>query len=709
MRELIQKAVADGQTPSVAVGVIKNDALVWAEGFGLADRERRVPATSDTIYWLASVSKPLSATGLMQLVERGLIDLDRPANLYLGDAKLTAYVGSADDMTVRRLANHTAGLSIHNNFFDGIHPPPMDETIRRHGFASLEPGKQLQDSNLAYGILGYIVERTAKTPWREYQEKHVYDPLKMTRTSDRVRPGFEREAAVPYGSDVGGRWIRWDVYDFDHRPASSNYSTVHDLARFVRMHMNGGELDGVRVLKPESVREMQRLTGEQRPGSGYGVAWQTLRVGTHEGVTHSGGMPGVVTLVNVFPADRAATIVLSNGDNRQLIPQITRKLAQLLYPEIPDLPAPQPGTSERATPRPPAPSPALLGTWTGRLVHDDGDIPLRVIAKNGGGIDVALGTRGVVALKDPVLTDTSLAGHVEGNLHTQDSYRGMPDLRFTLTLRDGKLSGVCSAFVPRSFRTISPCLIGWRSSARSKRLDEPETHRLFRDRRDPRGRPAGCAAGAGEVVSREYAFAHDGQRRRLLARRRGPLGGDVPALRALVVHHPRIPVVRVRAVFRGERRVPELCPGLREQQLAAPLVVDLDVAVDELDDVIGADGAVDVGHLRFHVRLALTRTREIEADRRARLRGRGRRHRQDTSRHETESHAALLYLQRSRPHPRLRRPARQSASSAAGSPDRSGSSAVGSCADGSPSRLIQIDRNPSALAGAMSWNRLAAT
>ena len=451
VREFIQKAVDDGLTPSVAVGVIKDGAVVWTEGFGLADREKKIAATPDTIYWLASVSKPLSATGLMQLVERGLIDLDQPANRYLGDAKLKAYRGSVDDMTVRRLANHTAGLPTHYNFFYGTPPPPMDETIRRYGFASLEPGKQIQYSNLAYGIIGSIVERSAKMPWRQYMEKNLYDPLKMMRTSDRIRPGFERDEAIPYVVDAAGRFIRWPRYDFDHRPASSNYSTVHDLARFIRMHMNRGELDGVRVLTPESVREMQRVTGESQTGDGYGVAWQTMNFGGHRGVTHGGNMPGVATLVNLFPQDRAATIVLTNGDNRQLVQQVTRKLGQLLYPDVPDLPAPQPAAAQRPQPPSPAPAQGLVGVWTGRFVHHDGDIPLRVTVKNDGGIDVAFGARDPIALRDPVLTATNIAGHVETNFPAQDSYWGRPDLRFALTLRNGKLEGVCSVFAPNYF------------------------------------------------------------------------------------------------------------------------------------------------------------------------------------------------------------------------------------------------------------------
>jgi CubicO group peptidase (beta-lactamase class C family) len=453
VRDFIRRSVSQGSIPSVAVGVVRDGALVWSEGFGLADRERRIPATADTIYWLASVSKPLSATGLMQLVERGAVDLDRPANDYLGEVKLKAYRGSAAEMTVRRLANHTAGLPIHHNFFYGSAPPPMDETIRRYGFASLEPGKQVQYSNLAYGILGYIVERAAGMSWRDYQEKRVYDPLKMTRTSDRIRPGFERDAAVPYVTDAGGRFVPWQRYDFDHRPASTIFSSVNDLARFVRMHLNGGELDGARILKPESVREMQRLTGETRPGSGYGVAWQRISFGSHPGISHSGGMPGVATLVTVFPDERAATIVLSNGDNRALVPQIARRLGQVLYRDVADLPAP--AAQPPAAARPEAPTrvqgTALAGTWHGRLVHHDGDIPLRLTATRDGQIDVAFGARLAVSLKDAVLTDSSLAGHVEANLKTQDGFGGMPDLRFALTLRDGKLSGVCSAFLSNYF------------------------------------------------------------------------------------------------------------------------------------------------------------------------------------------------------------------------------------------------------------------
>src|SRR5512134_3804902 len=95
-------AVTDSGVPSLAVAVSKGGKIVWQEGFGWADREGRIPATEHTTYSLASISKPITATGLMILVERGLVKLDNPANDYLGTGKITGLAGDAAGATVRR-------------------------------------------------------------------------------------------------------------------------------------------------------------------------------------------------------------------------------------------------------------------------------------------------------------------------------------------------------------------------------------------------------------------------------------------------------------------------------------------------------------------------------------------------------------------------------------------------------------------------------
>jgi CubicO group peptidase (beta-lactamase class C family) len=455
VREFIVRAIAEGRAPSVAVAVVRDGRVVWSEGIGTADRERGIPASPETRYWLASVSKPITATGLMRLVERGRIDLDAPANRYLPGAKLRAYRGSADDMTIRRLANHSAGMPTHFDFFyPPAAPPSMEETIRRYGFAYYAPGTQAEYSNLAYGILGYIVETVAGTSWSDFQQKSVYGPLGLRHTSDRAPAPAERNGAVPYAHDVAGRLVRVTVYDFDHRPASTIWSTANDLARFARMHLAGGQLDGTRILTAASVKEMQRQTGERSPGVGLGVAWHMATAFGRRTLWHTGGMPGVANSLNLFPDDNAATVVLTNGDDRAFVTELARRLGEGLFGTAtppaaqPAVPAAGPVAGSQAAPATPT---ELVGTWQGRLVHPDGEITVRVSVKPDGGVDMVLADRPPVALRLVELAPASLKGRVTALLATQPSYHGIPDLALSLTREGDRLAGVCSAVVPGYF------------------------------------------------------------------------------------------------------------------------------------------------------------------------------------------------------------------------------------------------------------------
>jgi len=157
VRALIRAQMAEQHVLGMSVAVARDGKIVWEEGFGLSDVEHRVSANANTVYSVASVTKPIVATALMIASERRKIDLDRPVNAYLGSAKLTAWVGNAADATVRRVASQTAGLPEHYHFFytdEPGHVPSMDETIRRYGNITTPPGERFQYSNLGYGVLG---------------------------------------------------------------------------------------------------------------------------------------------------------------------------------------------------------------------------------------------------------------------------------------------------------------------------------------------------------------------------------------------------------------------------------------------------------------------------------------------------------------------------------------------------------------------------
>ena len=456
VRQYIQAAIEEKRSPSVAVAVVMEERVVWAEGFGLAQLESNRRATANSIYRLASISKPMTATGLMILLDRGLIDLDAPANRYLKGARLDAHAGSPDAMTIRRIANHTSGLPLHYSFYyNGVDPPPRTETIRRYGFAFTKPGAAFQYSNLGYGVLDYILESISGSSWREFMEQNVYDPLDMTRTTAGVRNGREADATGQYTKDLAGRFVKVGTYEFDHPGASAVWSSALDMVRFAQMHLNGGTLDGQRLLKKETVAQMQVPTGKRPGRGGYGIGWS---IGPYHGrhcVSHSGGMPGVSTMLRLYPRERAATVVLLNCDSRPLTGAITSRIADVLFPREP---VPKSNKSETKDIRKQSSTPSstgtrtqakplqttsghLMGSWKGRLAHFDGSVPVHLVVAGPQTATIQFGTQGRRPLKINSSNPDMLVAHTDVKLRTQPSFHGVVKLELQLRRKEDRLTG----------------------------------------------------------------------------------------------------------------------------------------------------------------------------------------------------------------------------------------------------------------------------
>lgn len=244
--------------PSLAVAVSVGGCLLWEEAFGWAELGVR-RATPETLYSLASISKPFTATALMVLVERGLVDLDAPINGYLRpSAPVIARAGAVDDVTVRRVANHSSGLPLHFNMFyeqeldDGLRPP-IDETIRQYAQTVSRPGEGWQYSNLGYALLQHVVDRSASkaadahTDFEEFLEREVLNPLGLMRTAFGNAKAIQAKnpelaelmaARYPEGS-VSGGLAPLEDYDSDHPGAAAVWSSVRDVLRFGEFHCAG--------------------------------------------------------------------------------------------------------------------------------------------------------------------------------------------------------------------------------------------------------------------------------------------------------------------------------------------------------------------------------------------------------------------------------------------------------------------------------------
>ena len=316
IRDSIRTKMQDRRVPSIAVAVAQGDKILWQQGFGWADRERHIPADENTMYSLASISKPLTATALMTLVSAGKIDLDRPINDYLGTAKLHARVGNAQDATVRRVANHTSGLPEYFQFFyenESWRAPSMNETVRRFGNLVTAPGEHFQYSNLGFGLLADVIARVSGKSYPDYMRQEVFLKLGMTRSAVGIDPALREFEATRYdGEDI----TPIVHYSTDHPGASEIYSSAHDMALFGMFSLKEHLPNQVPILSDAWIDEMQRPTAASGSRTGYGVGWEVNTAYGPTIVSHSGGMPGVATWLRLVPSQKLVIVVLCNEDDR---------------------------------------------------------------------------------------------------------------------------------------------------------------------------------------------------------------------------------------------------------------------------------------------------------------------------------------------------------------------------------------------------------
>jgi CubicO group peptidase (beta-lactamase class C family) len=444
-RALIRRAIDDG-LPSIAVAVAKDGRIIWEEGFGWADRERMIPATQHTMYSLASISKPITATGLMKLVERGLVNLERPANDYLGTGRLTATSGDPSRATVRHVLSHTAGLPLHYQFFyanAGYGRPPMDQTISRYGVLMHAPGDVYQYSNLGYGIIDHIISRVSRQSYSDYMRTEVFLPLGLTRTSVDIGPGLESYVAQRYDSKQ--RPIPF--YTFDHAGGSAIYSSAHDLVRFGMFHLKNRLPEQRRILGDSMIDAMQRIQTPDTTTGGYGLGWSITRDDNgYRRISHSGGMPGVATVLSLYPSENVAIVALTNRSDGAPF-RIAEEIAAAVLPRYA---ATRNERRARQASAPPTPAPAfppaeLAGAWTGTVRTYDGTMPIALLFQPDGDVHVTLGNQLKSLLNRASYTAGNLVGRFAGTISTDEQRRHPHVVSLNLRLRDGVLRGQASA------------------------------------------------------------------------------------------------------------------------------------------------------------------------------------------------------------------------------------------------------------------------
>jgi len=347
---LVRREQRDKRLPSVAAAVVRDGETVWETAVGAADAGAGVEATPDTQYRLGSITKTFTAAAVMQLRDAGRLDLEDTLDRHVE--------GAAHRPTLRRLLSHTSGIQreTQDDGWLSRRFAPAEELVATLAEAELvlPPGARFHYSNLAFALLGVVVERASGEPYAEYVARHLLEPLGLSRT------GFASEPPAATGyyvhEYVEGVAVEADVETGGWISAGQAWGTVRDLCRWAAFIADPDESVLARA-SVEEMRTVQTIDDHLRWTRGYGLGLSLNRDGERILAGHGGAMPGFIAGVLVSPEDRIGAAALTNSSTAD-VERLVLNLVDRTVAAWPVPPAPW-----RVEEPPPDDVAPLLGTW----------------------------------------------------------------------------------------------------------------------------------------------------------------------------------------------------------------------------------------------------------------------------------------------------------------------------------------------------------
>jgi CubicO group peptidase (beta-lactamase class C family) len=442
VRARMDSLVSAGTVPSVAVAVAKGGRIVWEAAAGLADRERGIRATPETIYPVASVAKSITATAVMLLLERGLVRLDEPVHTYLARDLVLAHRSDPREVTPRTLLNMTAGIPhLYHHYWRDEPADTLSEAelVRRYGFSAFEPGRHFHYSNMSYGVLQHLITRTSGKPFARFVREEVFGPLGLQNSAVYLDDGLSARAAKLYMEGVDGA-VRYRLLD----PEGGAWflSSVRDLALFgSALTFAGPERVGFRrkrVLSDETVRQMLDFG----PLGFYGFGWWGARQGSFLIAIADGQAVGTTASVKVLPENDVIGVALTN---QAVGNEITLSLVDdLVGAVVPEYAARKPRDleiPEQFRPRPFVATPEWSGGWAGHIKTHDGDAPVTLTIHPSGSAIMQVNNSPAVPLQSPMVVNGMMEANVQAELSTPATSGIAHRLELNLRLERGKIFG----------------------------------------------------------------------------------------------------------------------------------------------------------------------------------------------------------------------------------------------------------------------------
>ena len=322
----VSAQMARDHVPGASVAVAVGERVVYANGFGLSDLENSVPAKASTVYRLASISKPITATAVVQPVERGKLDLDAPIQKYC-----PAFPEKRWGITLRQLLGHLGGVRHYGNpgemrstrhYTDVVTPLAMfkDDPLLH------EPGTAYSYTTFGYNLIGCAVEGASGKSYVEFVRENIFGPAGM----DRIRPD-DAHAIIPnraqgYLLRENGDLRNSDLADTSNKiPGGGFASTATDLVKFAIAVRNGtlvAESTRIQMWTPQKTSDGNEIS--------YGLGWAISEQNGRKEISHGGGQQRVSTLIFLVPAKRVAVGLMMNLEGVGGRLPLARRIADLV-------------------------------------------------------------------------------------------------------------------------------------------------------------------------------------------------------------------------------------------------------------------------------------------------------------------------------------------------------------------------------------------
>ncbi len=337
-RRQIPERMSAEDIPGVAIAVVDEQRVLWAEGFGHTHWDQKIPVIADTAFSIQSMSKTFTATAVLFAIQDGLVDPDAPIAAYLPDFHINSIFEKSPEqrITLRMLLSHTAGFAHEAPVGNNYELP--GRTFEEH-IASIADtwlrfpaGQRYSYSNLGVDLAGYILQVRSGQPFTEYVKKKIFTPFGMNRsTLDAAEIQAMRSRAIGHRGFPLLPPIGWAII-----PSGGVWVSANDMARFLRFHIGRGALDEARLLREDLAETMYAPPNEASRRANYALGIAVSSRHATRRFQHGGGGFGFNSNMVWYPELKLGAVVLTNKEHRKLCADLADEILERIIAAEPE-------------------------------------------------------------------------------------------------------------------------------------------------------------------------------------------------------------------------------------------------------------------------------------------------------------------------------------------------------------------------------------